>query len=177
MFPAPVKHPKPPKWSDEQAVLDLITRWFGEHEYREAMEQAQLDDGPRRPSRRELVEMIRSGGEISPQNWAHIANMLERDGIEQSKQSEQPKRKRGRPPKPIEGRRSVSIMPEAEALCLSVIDFLRANYPKERAGIRDRAITWTAAKMGTYEVGGVDPLTEEKLRNYMARSKRARQKL
>jgi hypothetical protein len=160
-------------WSNEQAVLDLITRWFGEYEYREAMEQAQLDYGDVVPSLglRDLVKMLRSGKQISPRNKAHFANLLEDLLV-------QPKRRRGRPPKPIEERRSVSIMPDAEGLCLAVIDFLRLNYPKVRVGdVRDRAILWTVKKIGTYEVVGSTPLTEDKLRNYMGRARCDRRRL
>jgi hypothetical protein len=124
---------KPPRWSNEQAVLDLITRWFDEYEYNEVMEQARLDEG-RVPTRRELVEMLRSDEEISPQNRARIANLLERDGV--SERIEQ-KRGRGRPPKPIEERRSVSIMPDAKALCLAVIDQLPERKGRRRQGTGD----------------------------------------
>jgi hypothetical protein len=165
-----------PKWSDEQAVLDMITHWFGEYEYREAMEQAQWDDSGGDvlrvvPTRRELAAMLRSGAPISPQDRALIADLLEGAAA-------QPKRKQGRPKKPIDQRRAESIMPDAEGLCLAVVDFLRANYPRERAGIiKDRAIAWTVAKINAYEVGGIDPLTETRLRNYMARPKRDRRRL
>ncbi|MBR1274277.1 hypothetical protein [Bradyrhizobium sp. AUGA SZCCT0283] len=172
MFPAPVKYPKPPKWRDEPEVLKLVTRWFDEHEYSEVMAIAAADDGgpvaiPRRRDLRDLARMLRSGEEINRHDGMHFAGLVE-ELIEK-----QQKRKRGRPPKPKEERRSVSILPDAKALCLAVIDFLRLNYPKESAGvIRDRAILWTVEKMATYEVGGINPLTENKLRNYMARSKR-----
>jgi hypothetical protein len=175
MFPA-VKYPRPPRWRDEPEVLKLITRWFDEYEYSEVMALAAADDGgPVRIARslnlHDLVRLLRSGQPISPPNRARFANLL-------ADLLDQPKRRRGRPPKPIEERRSVSIMPEAKTLCLAVIDLLRLNYPKERAeSIRDRAIKWTVARIGTYEVGGVDPLTENKLRTYLARAKRDRRVL
>jgi hypothetical protein len=183
----PVKPPRPPRWTNERAVLDLITRWFDEHEYSEVMAHAAADDGgPVRITRsldlHDLVVILKSGEQISPRNRAHFAKLIE-DLIEQ------PKRRLGRPPKPIEERRSVSIMPEAKALCLAVIDFLRFNYPGETSGvIKDRAILWTVEKIRTYEPVGIEhltaaerkrikPLTKTKLRNYLNRGRRNRRVL
>jgi hypothetical protein len=173
----PIASHSPPKWSNERAVLDVVTRWFGEQEHREAMEQAQWDDGGgdmlRVPTRRELAAMLRSGAPISPQDRALIANLLEREGV-----AAQPKRKRGRPKQPIEQRRATSILPDAEALFMAVVDFLKRRYPTEKVGeIRDRAIEWTVAKIKTYEVVGSEPLTKKKLRNYLARARSDRRRL
>jgi hypothetical protein len=205
MFPTPVRYPRVPRWQSEQAVLDLITRWFDDYEYDEVMIEAQADfdaypfspeiiEAFNRIHSRQQLPMLRKklrmGEDISPYK-ADLANLLDllSDMLERERNSieleEQPKRERGRPKKPKEKRRESSIMPDAKALCLTVIDLLKLNYPEQKVGvIKDRAIKWTAAKMRTDEITASVPgmkkmkrMTEQKLRNYMGRSRRDRRVL
>ena len=180
MLPAPIKYPKPPKWSDAPEVLKLITLWYDKYEYSD-------DDGPVRITRsldlHDLVGLLRSGKPISPSNRAYFAKLL-------AELLDQPKRKRGRPKKPKEERHSVSVQPEAKALCRTVIDLLKLNYPKERADpIRDRAITWTVERINKNAIVGIKHLnltakarqeiilTKRKLRGWMGLSQKNRRNL
>jgi hypothetical protein len=174
------KAPGPPRWEDEPAVLNFITQQY-ERERAEAADEGGDTVIVRPPKTlRSLAMMMRSGElrmliggeEISPQNKAHLANLLDdaHDRIE---------RMRDKRTKSIDQRWGESLLPEAEQIFAKAYNCLRLNYPKQlRGNVKTLAIKWTVERLNRFdEIPTEMKITKTKLRTYVGRSKNARQRL
>jgi hypothetical protein len=159
----------PPKWINEEAVLDLITR-----EYTLEKIWAVINGEDRLHLRgpvqmlRDLATTLTSGQGISPSKDSVHLGILLRAYLDYREPEERGRRKKSKELRRAE-RRTVSLMPEAELLCASVIDFLKSRYPEQpvEKQIKPLAIKWTVAKFNEFfEV----EITETELRSYMGRS-------
>jgi hypothetical protein len=124
-----------PKWSNEQAVLDLITHWWTHsvQVLRPVVRARPLD-------LRDVSRTWRNGREISQLDRADFAELLD-DLLDRAE------RRKGRPKKLMTERRAASMLPQAEGVCFSAKVFLKRNYANVKDGdIHERAIAWTAAR-------------------------------
>jgi hypothetical protein len=169
-----------PRWSNKQGALDLITREFTGAKIMAVISYAIGDDDLRWQSVEQklldLAARLKGSEVISPsQDRVHMGILLEAFvEASQPQFDDSGSKKPGRRKKSVELRRAErrqrSIMPEAERLCASVVDFLKPLYPKSEMPprrmehIRDLAIEWTVAWFNKH---GFDEVTEDYLRQYM----------
>lgn len=158
MLDNPKAEIEPPRWrdsGDERAVLDFLKLAWDEEEYK----QVELDQKIEaieppvivriNPARRALSEAVKAVG-LEGEDYVAVMDFI--DG----KRNPRPKRKRGRPKQSKNERRERSLLPDAERMCVSAIDFLKSHYPDQKIGpIRDLAIKFTVTRLRWYEVEGL----------------------
>jgi hypothetical protein len=165
-----VRHPR--KWSDKEtkAALDLIEREFPSAKIWEEITDDRVELrwlGPRQMAR-DLAAKLKSGEEISlsPSQDRVLIGLLIEDLLDATSSE-----RKGPGPRPKPGelrhalRRSVSIMPEAELFCESLVGFLKSRGLKRVEHIRDLAIEWTVARLNK----SFEEITKTSLGNYMNR--------